>query len=183
MAIQPRIIVLLGIDAFEGKISGKTLLQKRFYFLSKLLGLDLGYQAHYFGPYSEVVANSVGVLRSSGLIKEEFVQFGFAAPQGFEQRRYDYSLASDGEAAITYLKKNDPELWEKIYTAIKKIQSAGDLPYQDLSIAAKAHFILEQAGASLSPESIKGKAMEFNWKVTEPQINKAIEFLTNLGMI
>jgi len=48
-----RDVLVLAYKAFEGDMRGKTLLQKRVYFLSVMLGIEMGYEAHYYGPYSE----------------------------------------------------------------------------------------------------------------------------------
>ena len=53
-----RDVVLLAYKTFGGTIKGKTMLQKRVYFLSVFLKVDLGYEAHYYGAYSEGVATT-----------------------------------------------------------------------------------------------------------------------------
>jgi len=59
-----------------------------------------------------------------------------------------------------------------------RVLHAGDLGYEDLSIAAKSYFILIQSGASrLSTAEVAEKAHEFSWKVAEPQISKACGYL------
>ena len=47
--IVARDVLVLAYKAFEGDMRGKTLLQKRVYFLSVMLDIDMGYEAHYYG--------------------------------------------------------------------------------------------------------------------------------------
>ena len=61
-----RDVVLLAYKAFGGTVKGKTMLQKRVYFLSVFLNADLGYEAHYYGPYSEAVATANLEMKSLG---------------------------------------------------------------------------------------------------------------------
>jgi uncharacterized protein YwgA len=61
-----RDVLVLAYKAFDGDMRGKTLLQKRVYFLSVVLGMDLGYEAHYYGPYSEQVASLNSELKALG---------------------------------------------------------------------------------------------------------------------
>jgi len=49
-------VLILAYKAFDGEMRGKTLLRKRIYFIKVILAIDLGYEAHYYGPYSEQVA-------------------------------------------------------------------------------------------------------------------------------
>ena len=55
------------IAAFGGRVDGRTLLQKRAYFVSLLSDIDpgLNFDAHYYGPYSATVDNTLGRLESS----------------------------------------------------------------------------------------------------------------------
>ena len=48
-------LILLILAQENGRLSGKTLLQKQAYFVSELLGFNLGFKPHYYGPYSEEI--------------------------------------------------------------------------------------------------------------------------------
>jgi uncharacterized protein YwgA len=80
-------LAMLIIDAAGGTLEGKTLLQKRAYFLSELLNFDLDYHAHYFGPYSPQLENGIGRAKSLGFIEEKTLGFGISDSVGFEVRR------------------------------------------------------------------------------------------------
>ena len=65
-----RDVLVLAYKAFDGDMRGKTLLQKRVYFLSVMLGVEMGYDAHYYGPYSGNVATLNSELKSLGYVSE-----------------------------------------------------------------------------------------------------------------
>jgi uncharacterized protein YwgA len=83
--LLPRAIILLAIDAFGGQVGGKTLLQKRLYFLEILLNEDLGlnFDAHYYGPYSAIVNSDVTTLKLQGQLREDSSTYGYSASSGF----------------------------------------------------------------------------------------------------
>jgi uncharacterized protein YwgA len=58
MKISTGDVLILAYEAFDGAMGGKTLMQKRLYFLSIILDADLGYEAHYYGPYLEKIATT-----------------------------------------------------------------------------------------------------------------------------
>lgn len=178
-----RNIILLTLDAFGGQVSGRTLLIKRVYFLSELLGKDLGYFAHYYGPYSDEITGDITVLRNLGLVTEKTFEFAGLNGGDFEVRRYDYKLSEAGRRTVQWLKEQYPQEATEIGEAVEKIRNAGDLDYVDLSIAAKAFLILKQANRPMTPQAIMNEAGKFSWKVSEIQIEKAIEFLKALGMV
>jgi hypothetical protein len=51
----------------------------------------------------------------------------------------------------------------------------------ELSIAAKAYFLLKQATKASDSELVK-QATKFGWTVTEDEIRKAVEFLIALDL-
>src|ERR1039458_8765746 len=90
-----RDMLLLAYKAFDGNMRGKTLLQKRVYFLSVVLDVGLGYDAHYYGPYSEDISSANSELKSLGYISESSSSWGFDQ-RGFEMARYDLSSPRPG---------------------------------------------------------------------------------------
>ena len=71
--------VHLAMVALGGEIKGKTKLQKTIYFMGVMSGSlrDLGYQAHFYGPFSADVADAVGRLKSVGFVHETSEGTGF----------------------------------------------------------------------------------------------------------
>ena len=43
------VLLLVVKEAGENGLKGRTLLQKKVYFLSELMNIDLGFTAHYYG--------------------------------------------------------------------------------------------------------------------------------------
>ena len=74
MGVMDAILATIN-SAGERRISGRTLLQKKLYFLSVLNQEAFGYRPHYYGPYSQLVADNVGALCQAGFLKEEVETF------------------------------------------------------------------------------------------------------------
>lgn len=177
-----RDVVLLAYKAFDGNMRGKTLLQKRVYFLSIILKVDLGYEAHYYGPYSAEVATANAELKSLGFISESVTGWGIDR-RGFELARYDYKL-SDAGSRITQKKVVEhSELWEQIEGAVDIVKKAGDLDYMELSIAAKAYFILRKLGRKATIDEIEAMLPNFGWSVSRGELEKATEFLVGAHLV
>jgi len=154
-----RDLVVLAYGAFGGAISGKTNLQKKVYFLGVGLGKEseLGYRAHYYGPYSPAVAEANSELKSMGYLSECSTTWG-SDHRGFEIARYDYDLTDEGLRLLIRKKKEHSDMWRKIERLSDMMKSAGDLNYWELSIAAKAYFILRKHGGQASLEQIQKSA-------------------------
>lgn len=188
MNLLTRNIILLALDAFGGHIAGKTLLQKRLYFLAELIkahGKDrpsLAYDAHYYGPYSATVASDVATLINHGLIEEQTINFGVVSEAGFEVCRYSYRLTDSGRQGVEWLKNQYPDEAKLIADTAQRINEAGQVDYVDLSIAAKAHWILKRAKRPLNAETVVDEAGKFSWTVEEDQIKRGFEFLERLQL-
>lgn len=174
--------VLSLVDAFGGRIEGRTLLQKRAFFVNELAEsqADLGFDAHFYGPYSAIVDNTVGQLAALGLLEERPVGVGVTS-SGFEVRRYDYSLTDDGKRVVQSLQKK--EEYEAIAAASQRIRRAGDPNYVVLSIAAKAYFILAQQRKPLTKDELLKQAKKFDWNLPETSLQNAVRFLENLKLV
>ena len=178
-----RNVVLLTLEAFGGGTTGKTLLLKRMFFLGEILGRNFGYRPHYYGPYSDDIAADITILKNYGLIEAKTNEYGVAGVGGFEVRRFDYCLTEEGRKAVQWLKGGYPEEAKKIEDAAFCIQKAGEIDYMDLSIAAKAYFILKKNQQPMAPREIAAEARNFSWHVEDPQIKSAVGFLEKLGMV
>src|SRR5579863_10430213 len=91
--------VHLVLNAMGGQIQGRTKLQKTIYFLGILTGNidELGYRAHYYGPYSDTVAAAVNRLKALGFVEEGSLQTGMVGEDGFEIARHDFTLTEQGK--------------------------------------------------------------------------------------
>jgi len=180
--ILVRDVVLLAYKAFDGNVRGKTMLQKRVYFLSVFLKADLGYEAHYYGPYSEEVATANAEMKSLGFLSESVTGWG-VDQRGFEMARYDYSLSEVGVKIAEKKAASHPELWQKIFGAAQIIKDAGNLDYMELSIAAKAYYVLAKLNRKATLVDISAMLPKFGWTVSEQELRKATSFLAKTNLI
>ncbi len=75
------------------------------------------------------------------------------------------------------------ENWEEyngISTLVRICRETVKLDANMLSWAAKVHYILSSQGKSMTPDKIQNTAGSFGWKLSEPQIDEAIELLNQL---
>lgn len=173
--------VLALINASGGRVRGRTMLQKRGYFVRLLSGIrtNLGYDAYYYGPYSAKIDAALTQLKNLGFTEEAETGFGVVSG-GFEIRRYDYALTDDGREILQPLLET-PE-YQSIVEAVEKIQDAGDPNYFELSIAAKAYYILMRQGKEMSRSELQREAKNFDWNIQEPALTGAIQFLERIGL-
>jgi len=188
MRMKPHEFILLVLNEYGGTIQGKTLLQKLTYFSALAVAPDLpqklGYKAHYYGPYSATVDDALGRLESLGFVEESRVPYGVLGDRGFEVKRFDYELKKDGKAVAARLRETYPQESDAICsvtTTVKRAQK--DLSYIDMSIAAKAYFLLRQKGGPMSSEEIREMARTFSWTINETQLEKAARLLKELGFV
>lgn len=183
--MNTRDFVFLAFKAFGGELKGKTAIQKKLYFLGLLTGMveHLGYSAHYYGPYSTEVSDAIGEMKSLGFLEESVAGFGFDRT-GFEVCRYDYKLTPDGEHIAERKAKAYPVPWGKIQSKAKLVQEASEqVDYMELSIAAKAFYLLTERGGEASDKEIVKLAPSFGWSIKPAEIQKACKFLKKLKLV
>lgn len=177
-------LVLLIIDEAGREIRGRTLLQKRGYFLSVLLGIDLGYKAHFFGPYSPELERAVGWAKALGFLDERAISLGIGDSAGFELRRYDYLLTDDGKLLVDNLCSLHGSECDKVRGALRRLKSAGDNgDHVSLSVAAKTYYILNQLASAMTVANIRDSAKSLGWKIKEQDVDRAVSFLETLDLV
>lgn len=176
--------VHLALLAVGGVIRGKTKLQKTVYFLGVLTNCvdKLGYRAHYYGPYSEEVADAMRRLTALGFVDQNVVGGGAVNDFGFEVARYDYCLNDHGRAVAQVKAKQHSQLWNDLHDATKRLHGADDLDYMKLSIAAKTYFLLDKKDRATKSELVS-VARRFGWSVNEDEIQEAGTYLVSLGLV
>lgn len=180
--MRPTDFLLCLIDASGGTIRGRTLLQKRAFFVTQLIGEDFGlkFDAHYYGPYSSTVEGTATQLNNLGFLQESNTGFGVLS-DGFEVRRYDYSLTEDGKFIVGRLRET-PE-YRRISDATHRILAAGDPNYMELSIAAKAYFILKKKeGKGMSVGELIKEAEKYSWNIPPQSLKRAVAFLATIDL-
>lgn len=175
------LISLLDASGAAG-IAGRTLLQKRAYFVQLLADVDvnLGFDAHFYGPYSPIIDNTLTTLKNLRFIEESATAYGYDST-GFEMKRYDYRLTPDGQQ-IAHKLREMPE-YEEIKGAISRQLQAGNPNYMELAVAAKAFFVLKKKKEGLSKQEITREAQKFDWNIAPGSLETAISFLERLGIL
>ena len=177
--------VHLALRAMGGEIKGKTKLQKTIYFLGEIVGCleDLGYRAHYYGPYSDTVAAATDRLVSLGFVDHSSAGVGSVDVMGFEVARHDFSLSEKGKRVADLKAKRFQDVWCKLENAAQVLQKAGDLDYMKLSIAAKTYFTLGQRRGTATFDDLARLARRFGWTVTGTQVREAADWLAEVGLV
>ena len=178
------ILLLVVKEAGKNGLQGRTLLQKKVYFLSQLMDVDLEFSAHYYGPYSGLVAANLASLVSHGFLDEVAEVFETTPRRNRfgEKHRYTYFLTDDAEQLWNDI-KNDTKIseWK---SKLDRINAYDDIAndFDRLSIAAKVHYIVDWRGER-TIEGVKRVAKEYGWNVSEADIEKVLSFLTGLELI
>lgn len=175
-------IVLLMLQANGGSLRGKTLAQKRAYFLNQFLQLGIPFVPHYYGPYSAELDYAIERCKALGFIEEKSMHFG-VKKQGFEIRRYDYNLTPDGMEVVNNLLQRYPSECQKIIDVLQNISHTDKDDYMILSIAAKSLHILQTEGRPMTEKEIINEARQFGWEISEQAIDNAAEVLVKLGLV
>ena len=176
MNIKYAILAVIG-SSDEG-IRGRTLLQKKMYFLGVLVKEDLQFAPYYYGPYSSTVSDHLGALREAGFVSERVEAYSDSQGVFGEFRRFDYALTKPGRKVVE-LRSNALSVYKEHLVKINS-HSLSDDP-KLLSIAAKVHFIVHEHGRA-SVLKIRSRARELGWNLSSSQIEKVVDYLKHLGL-
>ena len=178
------VLVLALNNAGEQGLRGKTLLQKRLYFMGVFLERKFGHRPHFYGPYSPSVESNLGLLKEYGLIEQQVVPLGVSAGEVVE--RHDLVLTEEGKRFADEIGQLNPGLAKQVESAIAKIERAGNINPAMLAVAAKVHFIVKNKGGTNNTftfERIQQDASELGWVVDPRTAKQAAEFLQRLGLV
>lgn len=178
-------ILLLVVNSEDtGKLRGRTLLQKKVYFLSVLMGVNLDFTAHRYGPYSSVVAGHLDSLVAHGFLNEEIESFATASTDRNvfgEIRRHTYSLTEEGREVWSDIEtEQDFSKWKAALDLINAEPISND--FNKLSIAAKVHYIVNWRKKG-TIGGVKQVAKEYRWDVDTEDIESVLSFLTKLDLV
>ncbi|MBN2330080.1 MAG: hypothetical protein JXR73_23270 [Candidatus Omnitrophica bacterium] len=178
--------VHLAIYAIGGEVKGKTKLQKIIYFFGVLTNMhkELGFNPHYYGPYSSEVAAALDRLKMLDFVTENIYSGGSLDSNGFEVARHDFSLTDEGKKIAEAKKKVYPKFWGKILDVKNQLDSAGirDTDYMKLSIAAKIYLIKEENN-QINLSELSERAKKFGWQIDDSQIRESTDILTRLNLL
>lgn len=176
-------IVLGIVDACDGRLEGRTYLQKMGSFVSKALATLIGYRPHYYGPYSRLVAAEIDSAVARGILSERREEFRSHFPPAgqFEHVRYTYQLTDAGREYINALKRRDDEDFSRVARIVHRIRETG-ADYRQLSCAAKVDHLLAVAGGKITRRRAKAEARELGWHLSDGDIETAVDVLEELGI-
>lgn len=178
--MEARHLLLMILDACGKKIDSKTKLHKIAYFISIILGKDFKFNAYYYGPYSRLIEEGLGELTGAGFLNVNICAYGIDATHGFEKKKYTYHITPPGDELLGHLKTQYPIEFQEIKNHTARLK---DESYIDLSIAAKAYFILDKEKQSMNLDQIRSKAQEFQWNISGGEIESAIKILKGLALV
>jgi len=178
--MEARHLLLMILDACGKRIESKTKLHKIAYFISIILKKDFQFNAYFYGPYSRAIEEGLGELTGTGFVNVNICSYGVDSAHGFERKRYSYEITETGEGLLEHLKTQYSNEYKTIK---KKADILKGENYVNLSIAAKADFILNEENQPLTPDQIRTKANKFNWKISSAEIESAIGILENLDFV
>jgi DNA-binding PadR family transcriptional regulator len=120
---------------------------------------------------------------ASNILSLTSLGFGVDGETGFEKKRFDYTLSADGQEVLRDLERRKSDEYREIKDWLEKLSWAGDEDYVSLSIAAKTYHILKESNTAIRPDEVATEAKQFGWEISQGSIDKAIGFLSEMGMI
>ena len=171
--------LLATISSDVDGVKGRTLLQKKMYFLALLVNENYRFSPYYYGPYSSVVMDRLGALREAALVSEEVENYPDQFSSVGELRRFDYRLSEAGEK-VAERRSQALETYKKELKKINSHPVAHEAKL--LSTAAKVHFIVSEH-RSLTVGEIRTRANVLGWNLEPEQIDKVVDFLEHLGLV
>ena len=174
MSVKDAIVAVLA----EGPAQGRTMLQKKVYFLSVLADESFGFRPHYFGPYSPTVSASLSALVEANFVEESRVGYGVGSQFG-EMSRFDYKLSRSGREVV----KRNSDIRRRYRQHLREIKRSGVASdISTISIAAKVHFIVANQGETTIAQ-VKGEAQSLGWGITEKGVRRVVSYLQKLGLV
>lgn len=174
------------VELAGGKIAGRTTIQKIGYF-STILGIvKTPYHAHYYGPYSADIAETLEDLTAIGFLEKTVeTRYNRNIPVSPDWKRYIYQITDDGKTYLQSIRASPgfAEEERKLNDLVKTSKEYAHLDPYILSWAAKVHFILKESGKAMDIEEVRRTASNFNWDLSEGQIEKGISLLRQLHLI
>lgn len=171
-------------EAYGGSIHGRTLLQKIAYFIGDKLEIDLGYGAHYYGPYSkEMTASLQDQMGIGALIENRKESRHLFAGHDGAKVFYEYTVTKRGLTARELHQQWGGDDYKKAVKIAKKIKSL-KVDYMPLAFASKVHYILSRAKDEvMNSKGVTEEAGKLGWSMSEDDVRKGIEILTKLDYI
>ena len=169
MSIKDALLAV--IDSDENGIIGRTILQKKMYFLAVLTDEEFGFGPYYYGPFSSTVADQLGALCEALLVSEQV--------EADEFRRFSYRLTDDGRE-VANTRSDAVGAYNEVIKKINSHQIVNEPTL--LYAAAKVHFIMSEHGRTTVPK-IRQRAEELGWNVSRSQVDTVVAYLEHLNLV
>lgn len=166
------------LTANDGKINGRTAIQKIVYLASKKIpGLEVPqYKAHYYGPFSPGLGWALETMTSYSFLYEARIP---GAMEG-----YAYGLTDDGKEIAAKARKKHMDKFKDIYSVVKICKDFCGLKTAPLSYASKIHYMtnadISKKGMSFS-DAVE-YARKLGWKVSEDNVEQGAKLLERLEL-
>ncbi len=134
------------------------------------------YKPHFYGPYSPLLDESLMDLIASDYVEE------MARTTVWGRTLYSYRLTEDGEELVKQLEGKYRKWLSALRAVANKCNKFGNNIYV-LSCAAKVHYLLSQEGGSMSSEEAVETGKQFNWKLSEEEVESGVQLLSSLGLV
>jgi hypothetical protein len=174
-------LVLLSVgSAGEDGVEGRTRIQKIVYFLAERLGINARFSPYFYGPYSELVAQSLASLVVRRLVTESAESFSTPGP--FEGRAYTYALTEQGAEAIRALKKERPGECHAALEALGQLL-ADDPSTRALAVASKLYVIVRRSPRPVPVEALQRRAKGLGWRIGDSDVADGVTFLVEQRLL
>lgn len=175
-------VVLAILTAFGGTVHGRTMLQKVGYFVGIATNTDLGYNPHYYGPYSPLIAATVSELVVMGELYER-TKTPTSSFVGHDSDRkfYSYRLTEAGRNACNIHREWQPKEFDEAVSEATKIKET-EGNYMHLSFAAKVHYVLAKSDEdALDADDVSRVAESLGWSLSADDVAQGVNVLKNLS--
>ncbi len=170
-------VLISVLDTADGQVNGRTALQKLCYFVSVEIGKDLGYIAHYYGPYSPSVAFTAKELSGLDFIDER----GIITSN--DRLVYSYRLTHDGQSLANEIRRRSRKLYEHVNKVVDICTKVTGNNADILSWAAKVHYILIQKRGKVTYKEVMTVGKSFGWKLSKQEIDSGVQLLKALSLV
>ena len=174
--MQSQELVISVLRSAERPIDGRTALQKLSYFASLRTNDDMGFRAHFYGPYSPLVASTL-----SDLVTLDYVQESKRLT-GQDRLLYSYELTDDGNVLARRIERDVPREFSEVTKAVTTCESIVGNDIDALSWAAKVFFILKLNNREISYKRVRDEGERLGWKLTNGQVETGTRLLEALNL-
>jgi uncharacterized protein YwgA len=182
-----RDLVLAIVDSRNGILKGRTILQKLSFFVDDRLNIGIRFKPHFYGPYSEDIAEATASLVALDFLTEtsEVIPLASSQDPTFDSRVYTYALTKAGRELIKERRKH-VSLYKEVKEVVSQLEESGLKTWDagSLSAAAKIVFILKtRERRELGNEEIARYANFLGWKLSKERVDELSKYLEKAGLI